>query len=153
MAGCYNSTAGPIWDLPTSNAATPTCVTGSNVQKGVLTFANGQSAQMSVLLPPTISGNFDVKLVWSGSGTGTWVLYAVCTAADGTAPDDPPFGAAWWTPAQDTAAGLNVLKTTAGALAYPGSCSGGKYLHLNLTWSAGTSASFNADSLQIVMRP
>src|SRR5258707_725785 len=47
-AGCNNATAGPIWDLPASTPAVAACVTGTNIQKGVLDYADtsgGFSAQ------------------------------------------------------------------------------------------------------------
>jgi hypothetical protein len=157
MAGCYNSTAGPIWDLPTGNPATPMCVSGSNVQKGVLNFTNGSSAQVSFLLPPTLTGTADLKLVWSSaqtSATGTWALTAACTPATGAAADDPPY-VPFWAPAQDTssgtARGLKVTSQT--SVAYPSGCSAGTYMHLRLAWTAGSATSFDADTLQIILRP
>jgi len=157
MAGCYNSAAGPIWDLPTSGAATPACVTGSSVQKGVLNFTSGSSAQISFLLPPTLTGTADLKLVWSSaqtSATGTWTLTAACATPNGAATDDPAY-ATFWAPAQDTSSGtVNGLTSTSQAsVAYPAGCLAGTYMHLKLTWTAGSATSFNADTLQIVMRP
>jgi hypothetical protein len=157
MAGCYNSAAGPIWDLPASGAATPACVTGSGVQKGVLNFASGSSAQISFLLPPTLTGTADLKLVWSSaqaSATGTWTLAAGCTTPNGAATDDPAF-VTFWSPAQDTSSGtVNGLTSTSQAsVAYPAGCLAGTYMHLKLTWTAGSATSFNADTLQIVLRP
>jgi hypothetical protein len=165
MAGCYNSTAGPVWDLPTSSAATPACVTGTSVQKGVLNFTTGQSAQISFLLPPTLSGGSgaDLKLVWSSaqtSATFTWTLTAACTTGDGAATDDPAY-AAFWPPAgvvTDNSSGTaNGLKVTSQAsVAYPSGCTAGTYMHLKLTLASGASTSangFNSDTLQIVLRP
>lgn len=37
-AGCNNATAGLAWDNFGTNAPTPICVTGTNIQKGVLAF-------------------------------------------------------------------------------------------------------------------
>jgi hypothetical protein len=157
MAGCASATAGPVWDLPVSNAATPTCVTGSNIQKGVLNFTSGLSAQMSFLLPPTLTGSADLNLVWSSAqtaATGTWVLTAACTIANGTTTDDPAY-VAFWSPAQDTSPAVaNRLQTTSGAsIAYPAGCTAGTYMHLKLSWTAGSASSFNADTLQIILRP
>lgn len=156
FAGCNNATSAPIWDLPTSDAATTACVTGSNTQKGVLNFTTGQSAQISWLLPPGLTGTADFSLLWSSaqtSSTGTWALTGVCSATDGTVTDDPAFGA-FWAPSQDTSPGTaNRIKLTNGtAVTWPASCSGGKYLHLKLAWTAGTATSFNAIELQITYR-
>src|SRR5262249_50007090 len=35
-AGCNNATASPNWDLPTTNAPTPNCLTGTNAQQGTM---------------------------------------------------------------------------------------------------------------------
>jgi hypothetical protein len=156
LAGCDNTTAGPIWDLPTSNAAIATCVTGSNTQKAVLNFTNGQSAQMTTLLPTDLTGDADLRLAWSSaqtSATGTWTLQAVCTAVDGTETDDPAF-TTFWAPAQDTSPGTanRITATTGTDVSYPASCAAGKLLHLKLSWTAGTATSFNAVTLEITYR-
>jgi hypothetical protein len=112
---------------------------------------------MSFLLPPTLTGTADLKLVWSSTQvaqTGTWTLTAVCTAANGAAADDPAYGA-FWAPAQDTSSGTagGLKSTSQSSVAYPASCTAGTYMHLKLTWTAGSATSFNADTLQIVLRP
>lgn len=98
---CNNVTAYTDWDLPTSGAATPTCVTGTNVTKGVLAFPDtpgGFSAQRTYLLPggwvAGATGGVDTMFLWStGATTGAvkWWIYSVCTPTDGTATDDPAF--------------------------------------------------------------
>lgn len=99
-AGCNGSTAGPIWDLPTSTPAVAACVTGTNIQKGVLQFADtsgGFSAQNTLYLPGDFTGAIDVRLVWTTSATSGNVKWSVSTAftSDGSsATDDPSFNTA-----------------------------------------------------------
>lgn len=155
MAGCDNTTAGSIWDLPTTSAATAACLTGTNTQQGLLTFANGQSAQMHFYLPPLPTAAVaNLVLLWSAgetSATGTWALQAVCTPLDDTAADDPAFGT-FWAPSQDTSSGTaNQVKATTGTdVGFPASCAGGnKWMHLKLSWTAGTATDFDAKTLYV----
>mgnify|MGYP001560085417 CR=1 FL=1 len=98
-AGCNNATAGSIWDLPTATPAVATCVTGTNIQKGVLQYADttgGFSAQITDALPVdwTTTGGFDVNLYWTTpaiTGNGKWTVQLVCTAVAASATDDPAF--------------------------------------------------------------
>lgn len=95
-AGCNNATAGPIWDLPTSNAAAPACVTGTNTQQGVLDFdtTTDESAQFKIKLPTGFTGAIDITYRWfaaATTGSVTWCaqLVRVPDAATG----DPAFPA------------------------------------------------------------
>lgn len=156
MAGCEQTEPGPIWDLPEFDSPTPICVTGTNTQKGTLRYADGQTAQMTWILPQGLSGTADFRLVWSSpdtSATGTWILQGVCTATDGTATDDPAFGA-FWSPSEDTSPGTaNRLQTTsATGVSWPASCVAGTLLHLELIWTANTATNFDAISLEITYR-
>ena len=98
-AGCNNTTAGSMWDLPTSAAAAAACVTGTNIQKGVLDFADtsgGFSAQTTLALPSdwTASTLPDVNIYWTTSATSgqvKWTMTFVCTDAAASATDDPAF--------------------------------------------------------------
>lgn len=95
-AGCNNTTAGSIWDLPTSNAPAATCVTGTNTQKGVLAFdaTTDESAQVHYLLPSTWTGTVDARIFWYSATTTSpvaWCVQLVSTAAGET--DDPAFPA------------------------------------------------------------
>lgn len=99
-AGCNNTTAASFWDLPTSTPAVAACVTGSNIQKGVLQFADtsgGFSAQNSMLLPVDWTGAIDVKIIWRTSATSgnvKWSFSTISTATDATETDDPSFNTA-----------------------------------------------------------
>ena len=98
-AGCVNTTAGSMWDLPTSSAAAAACVTGTNVQKGVLDYADtsgGFSAQNTLALPSDWTSNVlpDVQLYWTTSatsGNAKWTVTFVCTDVGASATDDPAF--------------------------------------------------------------
>jgi hypothetical protein len=93
VAGCNNATAGPVWDLPTSAAAVPACVTGTNTQKGVLDFADASnlSFQFHYPIPSTWNGtNMTISGKWfttATSGDVVWQVRCSCTA-DGEV-DDP----------------------------------------------------------------
>jgi len=99
---CNNGVASSRWDLPTSSAASPSCVAGTNVQKAVLDYGDasgGFSAQTTLALPAdwTTSGGIDVKLFWTTSATSgnvRWSISTACTATAGTATDDPSFNEA-----------------------------------------------------------
>lgn len=101
-AGCQNTTASPVWDLPVSTPAVATCITGTNIQKGVLAYADttgGFSAQISDLLPSdwTTTGGLDAKIIWNTaatSGNVKWYLSTICTDIAATATDDPAFNTA-----------------------------------------------------------
>jgi hypothetical protein len=96
MAGCSGTQAGPVWDLPASNAATAACVTGTNTQKGVLNFSDNadQSAQITYQLPPMWTGSVPATIAWltaATSGNVRWYLQTACTPQGST--DDPSFNA------------------------------------------------------------
>ena len=147
-AGCANATASPAWDLPTSSAATAACATGSNNQKGVLNFTNGQSAQNHFYLPPNVVSAAFV-LIWSSaqtSSTGTWTLTAVCTPLDGSAADDSAYTTFWAPtgPHTSPSSANRTTATTGSGIAFPASCTGGnKWMNVKLNWAAGTATSFD----------
>lgn len=99
-ASCNNATAGPMWDLPTSTPAVAACVTGTNIQKGVLDFADttgGFSAQTTFYLPADFTGSIDARIIWTTTattGNAKWSLSTICTDVAATATDDPAFNTA-----------------------------------------------------------
>jgi len=98
-AGNNGATAATMWDLPASNAPTPTVVTGSNIHKGVLSFADSgaQTCQTTLLLPADWTGNIDAKIIWRTSATSgncKWFIYTAFTDIGATATDDPAFNSA-----------------------------------------------------------
>lgn len=133
-AGCNNATAGPIWDLPTSNAAVAACVTGTNTQKGVLEFADSAnlSAQTTYLLPSTFTGAIDAKIKWvttATSGDVVWQLGTVCVADAET--DDPAFNTA--SSVTDTAKGTTLQTNDATITGVTATgCAAGELLHLKI---------------------
>src|SRR5262249_2193195 len=60
-AGCNNATASANFDLPTSNAPTASCLTGTNQQQGTLDFGDSanSTAQTEFILPDDWTGNID----------------------------------------------------------------------------------------------
>lgn len=98
-AGCSGATAASIWDLPTTTPAVPVCVSGSNVQKAVLDYADttgGFAAQITEILPAnwTTTGGVDFSIYWFTSattGNAKWTVQLVCTAVNASATADPPF--------------------------------------------------------------
>lgn len=133
-AGCNNATAGPIWDLPTSNAAVAACVTGTNTQKGVLEFADSAnlSAQTTYLLPSTFTGAIDAKIKWvttATTGDVVWQLGTVCVADAET--DDPSFNTA--STVTDTAKGTTLQTNDATITGVTATgCAAGELLHLKI---------------------
>lgn len=133
-AGCNNATAGSVWDLPTTNAAVPACVTGTNTQKGVLDYADGSnlSAQWTHMLPAQWTGTVDAKIKWFSStttGNVVWQLAASCVADGET--DDPTFNAS--TPATDVTKGTanQTNDATITSLNVTG-CAAGELIHFKI---------------------
>jgi len=86
-AGCNNATAGPGWDVPTSNGPTGTCYGTSPQRFGGLDFADGASALTSTThfrLPSDWTGATDVQFIWFSGSTSTnsvvWTLATACIA-------------------------------------------------------------------------
>ncbi len=141
-AGCNNVTPGTFWDLPTTNAGTPFCVTGTNIQKGVLQFADSanQSAQTTLNLPDDWSGAIDIKLLFTSADTtsGHTEKFTVATACttpssgSGTT-DDPSFNTAqtltYTLGASEVGSALR--KVSQAGLTATG-CSAGSVLHLKV---------------------
>jgi len=96
-AGVNGTTAGSVWDLPTSSPAVASAIQGTNTIRGVLNFASGSqlSAQMTDHLPSTWDGGqVDAVIAWIATpttGTTIFSLQTVCTARDET--DDAAFNA------------------------------------------------------------
>jgi hypothetical protein len=117
-AGCNNATASSFWDLPTATPAAAACVTGTNIQKGVLDYldtSGGFSAQYTLALPVdwTTGTLPDINIYWTTtatSGNAKWTVQLVCTAVNASATDDPAF--------PSSSNGFNTVTTAA-----PGSAS------------------------------
>ncbi len=96
-ATCNNATPAPSWELPTSNAPTAACNTGTNVQEGVLQFADSNNAQIGYSLPEDWTGNIDFKIFFFDASTSGTVIFNVataCTPVNGSATDDTAFNTA-----------------------------------------------------------
>jgi hypothetical protein len=95
-AGCNNATAGPVWDLPTSNAAAAACVTGTNTQQATLDFdaSTDESAQFKIKLPSGWTGAIDVTFRWfAAATTGSVGWCAQLVRVPDAATGDPAFPA------------------------------------------------------------
>jgi hypothetical protein len=135
--GCVNTTAGSFWDLPTSAAAVATCVTGTNIQKGILAYPDttgGFSAQVTNLLPSDFTGSINVRVIWySGATTGNvrWDVSTVCTATNGSATDDPAFNTASSITTTVPGSANQITSSSITGLTITG-CSAGNLLHLKV---------------------
>lgn len=135
--GCANTTAASMWDLPTSTPAVAACVTGTNIQKGVLQYADtsgGFSAQNTTILPSDFTGSIDARIIWTtGATTGNvkWSLSTICTDVAASATDDPAFNTASTvtTAVPGTANRVQVSSITAVTIT---GCAAGNLLHLRL---------------------
>ncbi len=114
---CQNTTASIGLSLPTSNAPTATCITGSNTQFGTALFtATGQSAQgMISILEATATTVVTIKGQYFGdttsAGNVTWRFSYARVAAGGTL--DPSWTNVDITDAAGTADQLNIFSGTA----------------------------------------
>jgi hypothetical protein len=136
-AGCNNATTGSFWDLPTSAAAVPACVTGTNIQKGVLDFADSGplSAQNTLLLPADFTGAIDARILWTTtatSGNAKWSLATACTDTSAGATDDPSFNTASTVTTVAPGTANRVQSSSITGLTATG-CSAGNLLHLKIS--------------------
>ena len=134
-AGCNNTTAGSIWDLPSASPAVAACVTGTNTQKGVLDFADGSnlSAQITLKLPSTWAGTVDINVKWfSATTTGdvVWQTQTICVADAET--DDPSFNTADAFAADTTKGTTNQTNDASDTAITVTGCAAGELLHLKL---------------------
>lgn len=135
MAGCNNATPGSVWDLPTSNAAVPTCRTGTNTQKGTLDFADGSSlsAQYHDMLTEDWTGVIDAVVVWESSTTTGDVVFqlAIACAGDGES-DDPAFTDDVFTADTAKGTGNQYNMTASNTITTTGTCAASKIMHARL---------------------
>jgi hypothetical protein len=132
---CNSSTPGPAMDLFGSNAPTPNCLTGTNVQMGTLDYPKSGNtfAQFSVELPTAWVGNLDLTLDWlvtasGGANTVSWTIQTACTASGSTF--DTVFNTAQTVTTNVAANNLRTVSTQA-ALTVTG-CAGGNLLHVQV---------------------
>ena len=133
-AGCNNTTATPLWDMPTANAPASACITGTNTQKAVLDFdaATDESIQMHVMLPSdfSASGNLDLAIKWLAAATSGSVVWGVQTSCVADAETDDP---SWNTASTVTdAAKGTTLQTNDASISNvtKTGCAAGELLHL-----------------------
>lgn len=135
--GCNNTTAGAMWDLPTSTPAVPACVTGSNIQKGVLDFADtsgGFSAQVTTQLPTDFTGAMDATITWTTtatSGNAVWQVSTACTDTAASATDDPSFNTASTVTTAAPGTANRVQTSTITGVTATG-CAAGNLLHIKV---------------------
>ena len=135
-AGCNNATASPNWDLPTTNAPTPNCLTGTNTQQGTMDFDDtaARTMQTSFALPSGWTGNVDVDIDWlvtagGGSNTVKFTVATACSAAGATF--DPAFNAAN-TITSGTVGANNAMNITSQTAITMTGCAAGSVLHIKL---------------------
>ncbi|HET9285419.1 MAG TPA: hypothetical protein VFR24_26000 [Candidatus Angelobacter sp.] len=135
-AGCNNATASPNWDLPTTNAPTPNCLTGTNTQQGTMDFDDTAARTMQTFfnLPPGWTGNVDLEIDWlvtAGGGANT-VKFTVATACSASgATFDPTFNPVNTITSGTVGANSAVNITTQTAITMTG-CAAGNILHVSL---------------------
>jgi hypothetical protein len=158
FADCDTAGNGVFMGTPGATAPTATCVTGTNIRKGVMNFsaAGTNTLQIHFPLPADFTGTSDLRLFWyspSTTGAVTWVVEAVCTATSGST-DDPAFSS-FWAPSASSPAGTanQIVTVTAATISWPGSCTAGTLAHLNFKRTDTTgAAAANLDSFEITQR-
>lgn len=154
-AGCNNATAGSFWDLPTSTPAVAACVTGTNIQKGVLQYADtsgGFSAQTTLILPSDFSGAIDARIIWRTSattGNAKFTLSNVCTDVAATATDDPSFSNSNTVTTAAPGTTLRIQTSSITGLTTSG-CAAGNLLHLKLFRDGNDASDTIAASLDVI---
>lgn len=140
VATCQNATASANFDIPTSNAPTATCDTGTNTQKAYLAFndTTDQSFQDHIILPVGFV-SFDVSLRWKAAattGAAGWCVQLI-RVPDG-ATSDPAFPAqAAGNCVSDTAKGTTLqenVATIAGVTCT--SCAVGDHVYIRVSRDA-----------------
>jgi hypothetical protein len=133
-AGCNNATASPNWDLPTTNAPTPNCLTGTNTQQGTMDFDDtaARTVQTSFVLPPGWTGNVDVDIDWlvtagGGANTVKFTVATACSTAGATF--DPAFNVANTITSATVGANNAINVTSQSAITMTG-CAAGNVLHI-----------------------
>lgn len=136
-AGCNNATPGSFWDLPATTPAVSACVTGTNIQKGVLDFADSGPfiAQNTMLLPADFSGGIDARIIWTTSATSgnvKWNLATICTDVAASATDDPAFNTASTVTTAVPGTTLRVQTSSIASVTITG-CTAGSLLHFKIS--------------------
>jgi hypothetical protein len=133
-AACNNATASPNWDLPTTNAPTPNCLTGTNTQQGTMDFDDTAARTMQTWfnLPSGWTGNVDVDITWlvtagGGANTVKFTVAAACSASGATF--DPAFNTANTITSGTVGANNAINITSQTALTMTG-CAAGNILHI-----------------------
>lgn len=158
-AGCNNTTAGSVWDLPTASPAVAACKTGTNTQMGVLDFANAGSlsAQLHHRLPSTWTGTVDANIKWlttATTGSVVWQIETICVADAET--DDPALANV--STVTDAAKGTtNQTNDAAIATVNVTGCAAGELLHIAIRRDAAhasddLAATARLIGIELVMR-
>jgi hypothetical protein len=145
-AQCSNVTPLALWDIPTSNAPSAACLTGSNTQKATLDFSSStaQSAQYTIQVPQgyNIAHSTSVEILWSSvstSGSVVWQVATACAANNATATDDPSFNTANTVTSAAPGTASRIQSASISALTMTG-CATGYTLHLKLSRTPGSGA-------------
>jgi hypothetical protein len=160
-ANCNNATAGNGMSLPTSNAPTPFCRTGTYVQTGYLQFTGGttsQSAQFQTEVPgdvdtgaiPYVRVNFTQGTDTTSGHVIALQVQAVCSATtdDTVWPTATAFPTE--TPASGGAANDQYTKTVQLSSAnFPAACTAGNIINFNISTVATTNTNTTVN-LQMV---
>lgn len=141
VAGCNNATAGPVFDLPTSNAPAATCDTGTNTQKAYLAFdaTTEESFQDHWILPTGFTGAIDVHFRWKAAATtGAVGWCAQLIRVPDAATSDPAFPAqAAGNCVSDTAKGTTLQENTATISGVTcTSCAAGDHVYVRISRDA-----------------
>lgn len=97
-AGCVNTTAGSVFNLPVSNPAVATCDTGANIQSAYMAFNadTDQAFEGRLKLQTGFTGSidwiFDYKMASATTGAVGWCVQMV-RVLPGTTAEDPAYPA------------------------------------------------------------
>lgn len=143
-AGCNNTTAATVFDLPTSSAASATCRTPSaNTQRGTLDFASAATsiAFNTYKLPSDwVTGNgIDAEIIWQTASTTGNVVWEISLACAGDA-DADDVTLSWQAFSADAAKGTaNQLNSaTKTNITTTGSCAAGDLVTIGIRRQGGT---------------
>jgi len=132
---CNGSTPYPGFDLPASNPAVPTCLTGTNTQQATLDYADSANtfAEFSLMLPTGWVLGIDADLYWlvTASGGSNAVKWTVATGCEAVAESyDVAYNTAQ-TITTNVGSNNNLTKSSQTSITTTG-CAAGEEMHLKV---------------------
>lgn len=154
-ANCNNATPSAQWSLPTSAAPTVACRTGTNIQAGVLQFAQSNSAQFQVAIPAAFDSTGTVyariRLTQGANTTSGQTIIMQLSTSCSAGTDDPAFNTAQsFATATTTTTANTTFDETLSGVTMTG-CLAGHTLNVKVSRSATDTATTSPNVYFVVL--